>query len=422
MYTITVLLLPVLSQYKSGIPKITIGDLLLIFNTILLFMIISVKSYDIKIRMRTIVKNPFFWLFVYIILGTMLSCLTQYQVVIVEIMGSSMRFIFYMFCACVVSGILFDFNYFIRQYKKLVIFATLFLILQIFLFYFTNYELSGVIPCLENVQNRPTKAIIQYSSSSAFYRPSSIFLEPGYYAQYVLPYLAYLLFYKNISHRFVKASILTFACMLSTSGQGIIISFIIWVLYFIHDIYISFKKSKISNTTLMTISVMIVVMLYAIKSSLMQKSLSRLFIGEHASAHSRIFRGYDIYGQLKFIHKIIGVGWGHATIYIMNYDIVTKCIVESVSDYMNSIAYFLVNLGLVGFVIMVWIFLFLWSNTTGFYRICTCILLLLSAVAAFFTGPGVVFYLSIILSGHVRHGIHYMLLIKRDSLKYAIET
>ena len=235
----------------------------------------------------------------------------------------------------------------------------------------------------------------------------------------MLPYLAYLLFCENISHKYVKASILTFACMLSTAGQGIIISILIWVLYFIHNIYISFRRGKVINTTLIAILIIIVIGAYVITSTLLQKSLTRLFMGEQASAHSRVFRGYDIYGQLRFIHKIIGVGWGHVAVYMDNYNIVPKYFIESVPDYMNSIAYFLVNLGLVGFVIMIWIFIFLWSNTTGFYRICTCILFLLSAVAGFFTGPGIVFYLSIILSGHVRHGENLILPIKnRASLTY----
>ena len=38
--------------------------------------------------------------------------------------------------------------------------------------------------------------------------------------------------------------------------------------------------------------------------------------------------------------------------------------------------------------------------TSGFHRICACILLLLSAVGACFTGPNIVFYLSMILGGY----------------------
>ncbi len=73
----------------------------------------------------------------------------------------------------------------------MVLFSVIFLFVQVILFNYNGYILMGTIPGLE--ANDPRFSVEKLKSLySHFHRPSSIFLEPGYFAQFTLPYLAYV--------------------------------------------------------------------------------------------------------------------------------------------------------------------------------------------------------------------------------------
>lgn len=398
-YTTVILLLPILSQYESGIPKLSLGDLALLLAVAVALLYSVWKKCMPRIKVRSTAMNPFLWFAAYVVCGSMLSSVMQYHVSMSEIIGSSMRFIFYLFCACVMSATFFDFDYFMKKYRTLVIFATVFIIVQTLLFYWQGYVLFGTIPGLR-VSNPGYDEDVERRFFAMFYRPSSIFLEPGYYAQFVLPYLAHTLFNNNERQKHIKAIVPTLGCILSTSGQGIMLSLVIWAMYFAKNI-LNLKARKINLRVIIVCIMVLVAVIPIAKTQIMQRSLQRLFSGPSASSSSRIYRGFAIYRQLKPIHKIIGVGYGHVGVYLSSENIYTKyCGEQLYSEYMNSIADILVSLGLVGFILFLWIIVRLCRITSGFHRICACILLLLSAVGACFTGPNIVFYLSMILGGY----------------------
>lgn len=400
IYTITVLTLPILSQYKSLVPGFSVSDLMLLLT--IPFVIFYLLKEDYKINVGAVFKSPFFWFILYIICGSMLSSITQHYASMTDIAVRSIRYIFYIFCATFVSTIFFDFDYFIKGYKRLAIFVTLFIIIQTLLFQFRGYVLMGTIPGLK-VGNPGYSEEVMRNLYSYFYRPSSIFLEPGYHAQFMLPYLAYTLFNNKIraSNKLIEALFLTIGIILSTSGQGILIGFIIWVLYFITRIY-NFKTNKINTIAVIGSLLLIMLIPFLIQIEIIQKSLNRLFGSPVASSTSRIFRGYAIFEQLEPLYKIIGVGYGNVGAHITYKNIYTAYDAGLVqSEYMNSIAYILVNLGVIGFILMTWIFIYLWDNTKDFYRTCVYILILLSGVSTYFIYSGIVFYLSIILSGFI---------------------
>lgn len=400
IYTIIVLSLPILSQYKSMIPGFSISDfmLLLIMSLIIFYLL----KEDYKINVRITLKSPFFWFILYIICGSMLSSITQYYASIADIIIRSIRYIFYILCAFFISSIFFDFDYFIKGYKKVAIFATVFIIVQTLLFKFKGYVLMGTIPGLE-VNNPGYSEEAINNLYTYFYRPSSIFLEPGYYAQYITPYLAYTLFTRNktFKSKFIEALYLTVGLMLSTSGQGIIIGLFIWGIWFMAGFYNS-KSKKINLIFIIGLLGFIVSIFFILRIPIIERSIDRLFGSPTASSSSRIFRGFAIFEQLAPIYKVIGVGYGNVGTYIIHNNIYTIYDTGFLqSEYMNSISYILVNLGVIGFMIMVWMFIFLWKNTRGYHRVCLYILLLLSGVSTYFISSGIVFYLPIISSGFI---------------------
>lgn len=397
IFTLLIVILPIMSQYSSMVPGFSIGDLLLFL--IMLFIIIDLLKKKPVHNINKIVRNPFIWFISYIIFGSLISVLFQYYSAFNDVAVRSTRYIFYIILATYISSIYFDFNNFMKWYRRVVIFATLFLFVQLFLFNFKGYVLMGTIPGLE-ISNPGYSEETMRNLYSYFYRPSSIFLEPGYFPQYTLPYLAYLLFKTrlNVKYRFLEAILLTIAIIFTTSGQGIVISFFVWSLWLLTKFYNS-KSKKINIKFIMAIVAFIILIPIIINHPTVDRSLGRLFGTSTASSNSRIFRGFFIYKELGFIYKIIGVGYGNVGAHILHNQIYT--VYDSphiVSEYMNSVAYILVNLGVIGFIFMIWIFIYLWKNTSGFNRVCVYILILLSGVSTFFLSNSIVFYLPIILS------------------------
>lgn len=399
-YTTVILLLPLLSQYESGIPKLSLGDLALLLAVGAALLYSLRRRCMPKINVRSTTASPFLWFAAYIVCGSMLSSTTQYHVSMPDLIGSSIRFVFYLFCACVMSAMFFDLDYFIRKYRGLVIFATALMVVQTLLFYWKGYVLFGTIPGLK-VSNPGYDQDVERRTFASFYRPGSMFLEPSYYAQFVFPYLAYTLFSKNRRQKYLKAMVPTIGCVLSTSGQGIIISSMLWAARFV-DNTLRLKKRSINLRTVLVLILALLSVLAMAKTPMLQTSLQRLFGDPYGgSAASRIYRGYAIYQRLKPIHKIIGVGYGHVRVYLSTEDIRTEYSMgeDTYSEYMNSIADILVSLGVIGVGLFSWMMIRLWRSTSGFRRACTLTLLLLSAVSAYFTGPGAVMYLSVIMHG-----------------------
>ncbi|MCB2287716.1 hypothetical protein LGK99_11565 [Clostridium algidicarnis] len=398
IFTLTVLTLPIISQYNSAIPGLSIGDLILLLLVIFIVINLMMEQHNANIQRKVI--NPFLVFIIYMVLGSLVSSITQYYASTIDISVRTLRYIFYIFCATFISKIYFDLDLFIKWYRRLVIFVTAFLFIQLILFEFKGYILMGTIPGLE-ISNIGYSEETMRNLYSYFYRPSSIFLEPGYFVQFTLPYLAYALFgnAKESKTKLIEALLLSTGLVLTTSGQGIILTLFIWGMWFFTKFY-NVKSKKINLRFILGLCVFIAVIPLVIKIPIVERSVARLFGSPTSSSSSRIFRGYHVYNQLEPIYKFIGVGYGNIGAYIIYKGIYTIYDVGLVqSEYMNSIAYILVNLGIIGFLLMVWIFVYLRKNTVGFHRICLYILILLSGVSTIFISSGIVFYLPIILSG-----------------------
>lgn len=408
IFTLIVLTLPITSQYKSIVPGFSIGDFALLLITI--FIIIDLMMKQHKVNIRKIINSPFIWFVMYIICASLISSMTQHYSSMADISVRTLRYIFYIFCATFISSIYFNFNFFIKWYRRLVMFATAFLFIQIILFKYKGYILMGTIPGLE-ISNPGYSEEVMRNLYSYFHRPSSIFLEPGYFAQFSLPYLAYTLFNntKESKVKFIEVIFLTIGLALTTSGQGIIIGLFVLEMWFFTKSY-NTKSKKINLIFVLGICIFIAAIPIIFKVPIVERSVSRLFGSPVSSSSSRIFRGFNIYSQLEPIYKFIGVGYGNVGAHIVYKGIYTIYDTGFIqSEYMNSIAYILVNLGFIGFILMMWIFIYLWKNTLSFHKICLYILIFLSGVSTFFISDGIVFYLPIILNGFTNKNSFYKL-------------
>jgi hypothetical protein len=213
------------------------------------------------------------------------------------------------------------------------------------------------------------------------YRPQGFFLEPAYFAGYVIPALAIILFYKSPSFHITKtastiiALVLSVALILSGSGTAIILLVVCWFFWGVN--YLKEKKPQKLFLKTMIISVtilLITILLY--RSPYVNGSINRVLSdGNLSSRNVRISRGFVIFEQLPRNDKIIGVGYGNNYISIDKYNIVTPYDIEG-SNYTNTIAYILIGTGYIGLFFYFLIYFDLLKNTRGFFRYTTIILLL----------------------------------------------
>lgn len=109
------------------------------------------------------------------------------------------------------------------------------IIVQSFLYNLFKYHLR-IIPVsllLDGSDMWIDRAIYGISSGKS-YRPSGMFLEPSHFFLYSLPVLTFLLLSKNTGNKRLRSAILISVAMLcSTSGMGVLVTFALWVVYYL---------------------------------------------------------------------------------------------------------------------------------------------------------------------------------------------
>lgn len=387
--TIIILTIPITSQYKSPIPGLSLGDVFLLLTT-LMILLLNKRVPSIK-RITGVI---FIFAF-YVSVSSLLAILFQSNAAVGDTLVRTTRFLFYVLFAFIISPNFFEINVFLKWYRKIVIFATILIIVQTILNNYFNIVLLGVYqPWISRFDVMDVERLMR--SYSNMYRPSSIFIEPAYYARYVLPSLAFnLLSDKGLDKRkFLNSLFISLGLILSTSGQGIVIGLFLWIGSLIKQVI------KVNPKNLLYAVSLIPVFYFLSTQRIVISSLNRLFGGEWGSSNTRVFKGYDIFDQLDSLSKLIGTGFGNVGRYMSNNSI--QSIYDrsnAVSEYMNSFAYILVNSGILGFLLVLLIFRYLIVNTKYEYRWCIYVLALLSLSGGIIMSSSAIFYFGIIIYG-----------------------
>lgn len=208
MYTIAVLLLPILFMYSIGIETITVGDVFLLLALIMLLLFPERSNGVVRTNNKSIaiLFLPYILVvsFFYVVSGESTS-----------ILFTSLRYGFYVLCSFFFFRII-DFDYVITVYKKIVIFCTVLMYIQTICYRLFNIAIPGVLQFLSLTDDSlyDYLYVINHHNSR---RCMSVFAEPSHYAIYVLPLILVLLYKWK---KFAKHPL---ALLLFVSG-GIIIS------------------------------------------------------------------------------------------------------------------------------------------------------------------------------------------------------
>ncbi|GLI85287.1 hypothetical protein ANABIO32_30150 [Rossellomorea marisflavi] len=385
VFTFFVCIMPILHQYASPIPNITLGEIGLIFFTVLGVVEISKKNGNISFSS--------YGLFLYLLLLTsLLSALSQVgSYNINDSIKLFARLFFYFIIIVYIRKLYFNLDLSIRIYRWLATIACVFLFIQVFAFYFLHIIVPSVVNFLP-LYNNTSYSLIDFNAVySQLFRPQSFFLEPGVLAQFLFPALLFSLFKFNQEKKYISvkfALFISISLIATLSAQAIFITLIIWSLWLF-----SLRKSisvpkKVGISFLVVLVCLSFVILVFNNEPLHKATLGRFVEGtSYDSTGVRVIRGFQVFEQLDIYHKFVGTGYGNVTSYVLDNNITTENDLYGINsngqrlynyEYMNTVAYVLVTGGIITFIIFALMFLNLFKSTQGFSQISVVILLIIS--------------------------------------------
>ena len=209
-----------------------------------------------------------------------------------------------------------------------------------------------------------------------YIRPSGLFLEPSHFAQYCSLYLCYLLFGED-KLDIKKIAIVAVGIVISGSGMGVLMLFGLLGI----SLIMRFHKNVV-RTVLYSI-ILIAVLVYLSRSSFVHTIIDRVFSDGSAyggnAIEARIGIGYQLFGSLKPISKLLGLGYGHVPNNV----------------YLNGWAYVLNTIGLIGLILYLGVCVYALIMTSSWARWSILCYLVLMFGAQMFTAGSIIYFLGI---------------------------
>lgn len=331
-FSLFVVLLPFLYQYKGIGSILSLGELALGFVTIVIILMeknLKIRGYDswlLRFYVISLTLTLMCTLFPYFQFGDSITVI--------------IRLVFYAIVVYTARRY-FNFGVIKKVYYRIVFIFSAYLIAQ----YIYHVMTGGYLPIYLNHawQFPPEARSASLASIYRFnYRASSLFLEPSYFTFFSLPAVC-LLLYQNVKSHFDKITLITtiVAIALSTASSGIIGVVIIFSCFL-------FGRSNQNLTRRFGVAIAAILLsvgYLTIFESASTWTINRLISG--GSINERIVRGLLVYEQLPFVNKIIGVGLNNLGAYMQANDIATMYD-EANLNYASSIVQTLNYSGIVG--------------------------------------------------------------------------
>ena len=209
-------------------------------------------------------------------------------------------------------------------------------------------------------------------------RPCSFFLEPAYYAQFILIFLTIELFrMKNANKICTLLSVVAIALLVVLrSGLGMVGLAIILITKF----FVYFKNSnKARLYFLFIISIALIIVFYFAQSVTGVELLARTeeLETEGSSGFVRLLQGYYIYNALPVVNKFIGCDV--SMLESMQLPFVTYVNNEAIL-FTNGFSTLLIRTGLLGALILVYVYVQLFKNGNLLAKAIIVLLLTMSLV------------------------------------------
>lgn len=336
---------------------------------ILLIIFYYTMMKCIKIR----VNLPYLLFMIMIILLSIISKIINYE------HFNNLNFIFGSInITCFTLGIFFAITFideknFIKYYKIICIFLSVQIIFQYLFFYIlgsrSNINIFGINIFRDNL--------------FSFYRPSALFSEPSHFSNY----FSIIIFIELFINKNKKSAFLfTVINLLTTSNNGILLSFAIWIYYFI-------KKLDWKMIAVFSISTLIVV---NANSIVLDTVIGRAMDGGSISA--RVYRAFEIEKTMNLPQKILGVGLQNISSYTETNQITTQYdeVNARYTEFMATYFYLFLSSGRIGGIAFTVLVLILLRYSTERYRFIVIMFLILCLTSNIFTSYTWILYMYLI--------------------------
>lgn len=348
LFSILIILLPFLYQYKSPLEILSLGDFLLIIGSTICVFYDILSQKKIKICYQII-----FFVFGLLIIN-FIPMFTSGWFSIEDFSTIFLKMIMY----TIVIEVAYNHFSFLKVKKMYLWFCVLlsfYLILQYFYTKATNNYLPIYIKYdwLFSWEKRVKDLNEYYGFVYYKFRPSSLFLEPSYFALYVIPCLYLTLIFEK---KYLLSLLISFALILSTSGAGIGLMAIIYVCFFIKLIIKLVEERKVSKVVefFLFFSTIMIALFLILFSSLFSRVLGGSF-------GARISRGFIIFGKMNLNEQLFGVGINNLSNYLKMYSI--RTIYDEINlNYNASISSVLVQNGFFGIIILLIFAIFIYRK------------------------------------------------------------
>jgi hypothetical protein len=253
---------------------------------------------------------------------------------IVNVFVRSVRFLFYVFTVYFLSKKFFDFKIAVEAIRKISIFATVYVILQTIIYRIFGLILKGFIPLIPLYTSQYESFNYELQYKTMFYRPTSFFLEPAHFAQYIIFGLVICLFSDDFRLKNVFVALfLTAGIILSTSGQGLVIMVFIWLIFSIELLVTAQLSRKKRMLGFFIPYISIVAIPFLLKVEIVKNNLSRFLNSGSRTAVTARSEGYFAYFTEN---KFFGAGYGNTP----------------EGFWFSGLAYFLYCTGLIGIILL----------------------------------------------------------------------
>ena len=371
LFTLLVVLLPFLYQYKSPIGTVALGEFLLIP---------FILYYFSRRKISTVIYKPYNGYFSYVICAIICTLFASLQSYFSysDFFTVFLRIIYYSLLIYV-SYKHFDVKLGLKLCAYLTLFFSIYLIAQ-----YISYKTIGlVLPTVlhKNWVFSPEMGTrLDYELYYKYvYRPSSLFLEPSYYVLFAGLGLTAVLFRTdkvNKTFNLILALIVTMSIVISTSTLGILVLIVDWGAYFCNAFFLEKRKIAIKNVLFFFVFCSFAVYLFS--SSLAETLITRTMSG--GSFSTRILRGLLIAKSLNPFQLLFGVGINNISNYVQTYGVFTPYD-ETNLNYLSSVIGTYVMSGIFVFCIYIRMYIKSWNKSKDIIgKILVILLLLISAI------------------------------------------
>lgn len=331
---------PLLSIYATGLPSLSISELIFVF-----FYFLLLKKQYFKILSGY---------FVYTCIITILSVVigrNEFSTAIFETISLLLSIIMLNYAIKTID---------INLFKKYTMWLT-YIVIAFFVFQYSLYTITGsVIPGLLPLPLANGVSLDEFKQGiEGGGRCCSIFSEPAHLASFLLIPLVFILFSKKTRKSYILfAVIIIIAIVTSESACGMAGLGVVLLYYMRYKLDWIKAHKFISLSAIMCITLLA---MYKLADSILNDTLNRFVeisgdaeVGVHGhSSYLRVVRGYIPFEESPFFFKIFGSGVGSLETILKNTTNTTYfSITSSIPLWINTMQSILISTGLVGLFIV----------------------------------------------------------------------